>query len=210
MNQNHFLIGSLLLLSLLFAKAVDGQNCDSLMAAALGGDVTFAEQASVELSRRDIRRNLEEEIEGLRQTLVENLSARILLEVKSSTTSMVEETTESYEDFYFSETEITTEVMLSNGSFEYCLDRENRRLYGIYAFDPIATANATVRDAELRLLRLNAQVEEALAADFPEDPYQYRAMADGVRRDLKKALFLDPGVDLAVVNYSLEKFTANY
>ena len=94
MNQNHFLIGSLLLLSLLLAKAVKGQNCDSLMAAALGGDVTFAEQASVELSRRDIRRNLEEEIEDLRQTLVENLSARILLEVKSSTTSMVEDSIE--------------------------------------------------------------------------------------------------------------------
>ncbi len=197
-------------LSFLLAGEVFGQNCDAEMAAVLSEDLVLAESQNVEISPRDIRKNLDREIAVLKQTLLENLSARILLEVKSRTSSTTRETTETFEDFYYSETEITSEVMLSNGKFAHCLDEEQGRLYGVYTLDPVATANATVRDAELRLIRVNLEVEQALKSESVEDPFQYQSRVDAIRKDLTKAVFLYQEVDLSTINFSLEKFAVNF
>jgi hypothetical protein len=189
---------------------VKGQNCDEQMAVALSSELELAESESIQISARDIRKNLNREIDGLKQTLLENLSARILLEVKSKTSTTTTETTDSFEDFYFSETEITSEIMLSNGKFDYCLDEEQGRLYGVYTLDPVATANATVRDAELRLIGVNVEVEQALENGSVNDPYQYNSRVEGIRKDITKAIFLYQEVDLTTINFSLKKFEVNF
>lgn len=195
---------------LLLANAAFSQGCDEKMAAALSADLVLAESESIEISSRDIRKNLNREIAALKQTLLENLSARILLEVKSKTSTRTRETTESFEDFYYSETEITSEIMLSNGKFDHCLDKEQGRLYGVYTLDPMATAKATIRDAELRLIRVNIEVEQALENDQTNDPYQYQSRADDIRKDMTKAIYLYPEVDLSTINFSLNKFQVNF
>jgi hypothetical protein len=205
-----FVCVSLCVLSLLLAGEAYSQNCDEEMAAVLSEDLVLAESQNVEISARDIRKNLDREIKGLKQTLLENLSARILLEVKSRTSSTIRETTDTFEDFYYSETEITSEVTLSNGKFVHCLDEEQGRLYGVYTLDPVATANATVRDAELRLIRVNLEVEQALNNERVEDPFQYQSNVDAIRKDLTKAVFLYQEVDLSTINFSLEKFAVNF
>ena len=212
MKLNHCVFVYILLClgAVLLAGEAYGQNCDEEMAAVLSEDLVLAESQNVEISARDIRKNLDREIVALKQTLLENLSARILLEVKSRTSSTTRETSETFEDFYYSETDITSEVMLSNGKFAHCLDEEQGRLYGVYTLDPVATANATVKDAELRLIRVNLEVQQALKNERVEDPFQYLSRVDAIRKDLTKAVFLYQEVDLSTINFSLEKFAVNF
>jgi tetratricopeptide (TPR) repeat protein len=197
-------------LCFLLSPELHSQNCDEEMAAVLSEDLVLVESQNIKISARDIRKYLDREIDGLKQTLLENLSARILLEVKSRTSSTTRETRDTFEDFYYSETEITSEMMLSNGKFVHCLDEEQGRLYGVYTLDPVATANATVKDAELRLIQVNLDVEQALKNERVDDPFQYQSKVDAIRKDLTKAVFLYPEVDLSTINFSLEKFAVNF
>lgn len=204
-NQSLFTSLCLSAFLVLSARAL-GQNCDSVLTAVITDTNRIYVTADTELSRRELNKELEKVQAELLNELREAMAAKVLLEVKTKTTSGVFESGETLVKAYSSETEIVAAANITEGEPHYCIDEKNRIVYGIYSLNRKETAFKTLKDCENRALRLVAEMKSETESSDIVDPAKYRQRFEKIKQDARVVVYLDPMADFSFLNNQFKEF----
>jgi len=188
---------------------VSAQECDGLLARFEADDIIYTRESKA-LSRRELRKDLETIKAQMLDELKIKMAERILTEVKTSSTSSVMESGRVFEDFYNYESEISATASLAFGSSEFCIDEDNKVIYGIYSLDRIKTAQAVVLDCENRMSKLLAEIRQANQVERTRNIDLFKSRSEKINRDARIASFLDINSDQSKLIALYEEFQSEY
>jgi hypothetical protein len=180
--------------------------CDSTLVAAMSDPNIISVTQSTDVSRRELKKELEQVKLELKNDLRVAMGEQVLLDVKSTTTSSVMDAGGSLSNTFISETEVSSAAVLTQGRFYACVLDKQKVVYGIYTLDRAETAASMLLDCENRMERLIAEVESISQSSDIADPLPFEHKRDKVRQDARVVVYLDRTSDLTRLNRQLGTF----
>lgn len=154
-------------------------------------EIVVTAYKSLSTKKEDKRLELEEQ---LRRDLSERMSEKIMTRVNSGSMSAVREENGRLNQYFYSETSITSGITLGYLSFDFCFDQEQKLLYGRCVVRKRELAASISADCISRLAALNGEIKakQQAAARLTVKPLKEKYVS--ISSDFRTALYLNNAI----------------
>lgn len=173
-----------------------------LMAASQCSDFYSFEKKGFEIEvtgTKWVEKKNEESVQQAEQLLKTQLrkemAEKIVVSVKTSMKNETEEFGRQFNSYFNEHVDISSNANISFGSFSFCFDRDNKKLYGRLTIDKEALASSNYADCTSNLKLLNNEIRAVIRSSNKVDAQKYTLRLNELNAQMRTSIYLKPDLD---------------
>ncbi|MFM7721957.1 MAG: hypothetical protein ACKO7C_03030, partial [Bacteroidota bacterium] len=131
----------------------------------------------------------------LKTQLRKEMAEKIVVSVKTSMKNETEEFGRQFNSYFNEHVDISSNANISFGSFSFCFDRDNKKLYGRLTIDKEALASSNYADCTSNLKLLNNEIRAVIRSSNKVDAQKYTLRLNELNTQMRTSIYLKPDLD---------------
>lgn len=146
-----------------------------------------------------VEKKNEESVEQAKQLLKTQLrkemAEKIVVSVKTSMKNETEEFGRQFNSYFNEHVDISSNANISFGSFNFCFDKDNKKLFGRLTIDKVALALSNYADCTSNLKLLNNEIRAVIRSSNKVDAQKYAQRLNELNAQMRTSIYLKPDLD---------------
>jgi len=127
--------------------------------------------------------------------LRKEMAEKIVVSVKTSMNYETEEFGKQFHSYFNEHLDVSSNANISFGSFNFCFDRDSKKLYGRLTIDKEALAMSNYADCTSNLKLLNNEIRAVIRSAIKVDAQKYTARLNELNAQMRTSIYLKPSLD---------------